>query len=124
MTNQSALTREEVPIAIESDGMELRVQEIGGGMVTAFVRLPAGADLGPAMVGLPDDLCQCPHWGYVQKGRVGLRTKNGEEVYEAGQAFHWSPGHAPYALEDAEYVDFSPTTDFTVLVEHFMAQLG
>ena len=25
-------------------------------------------------------------------------------VYEAGQVFYWGPGHAPEALEDAEYV--------------------
>ncbi len=104
--------------------MELRVHEIGGGMTTAFIRLPAGADLGPVMVGLPDDLCQCPHWGYVQKGRVGLKTTDGEEVYEPGQAFYWAPGHAPYAIEDSEYVDFSPTGEFNKLVEHFMLFLA
>jgi predicted enzyme related to lactoylglutathione lyase len=37
---------------------------------------------------------------------------DGEEVYEAGQAFYGAPGHAPQALEDSEYVDFSPTKEF------------
>ena len=65
------------------------------------------------LVGLPDDLCQCPHWGYVLSGRLKLRTKDGEEFFEAGQAFYWSPGHAPMALEDSEYVEFSPTGSST-----------
>lgn len=29
------------------------------------------------------------------KGRLKMVTKDGEEVYEAGQAFYWPPGHAP-----------------------------
>ncbi len=38
------------------------------------------------------------------------------------QAFYWSPGHAPEALEDAEYVDFSPTREFVPVIEHIKAQ--
>ena len=76
------------------------------------------------LVGLPDDLCQCPHWGYVLSGRLGLTTKDGEEVYDAGQAFYWSPGHAPKALEDSEYVEFSPTSGLNELIDHVKAQWG
>jgi hypothetical protein len=56
-------------------------------MTTAFVRLPKGADLRPALKGLPGDLCQCPHWGYLIKGRLKMWRKDGEDVYEAGQSF-------------------------------------
>jgi hypothetical protein len=113
-----AVAQADAPVAIEGGGVELRMQEVGGGMTTAFVRLPKGADLRPAVVGLPDDLCQCPHWGYLLKGRMKMHTRDGEEVYEAGQAFYWAPGHAPEALEDTEYVDFSPTRDFAKVIEH------
>jgi hypothetical protein len=61
----NAVSQQDVPVVIEGDGVEVRVQEIGGGMSTAFVRLPQGTDLGPALKGLPDDRCQCPHWGYL-----------------------------------------------------------
>jgi len=120
----TGFAREDVPVAIEGRGVELRMHEVGGGMTTAFVRLPKGADLGPALKGLPDDLCQCPHWGYLLKGRLKMRTKQGEEVYEAGQAFYWSPGHAPAALEDTEYVDFSPTPEFGQVIDHIKSQGG
>jgi hypothetical protein len=113
-----AVTRTEAPVAIEGDGVELRTKELGGGMTTAFVRLPAGADLRPALVGLPEDLCQCPHWGYVLSGRVKMHTRDGAEVYEAGEAFYWAAGHAPEALEDSEYVDFSPTDEFQHVIDH------
>ncbi|MCX5058984.1 hypothetical protein OOK12_18455 [Streptomyces sp. NBC_00452] len=71
---------------------------------------------------MTDDLCQCPHWGYMIKGRLKMVTNNGEEVYEAGQAFYWPPGHAPVALEDCEYVDFSPTDELTAVIDHITSQ--
>lgn len=117
-----AVLRHEVPIVIEGDGVEVRLQEIGGGMSTSFIRLPQGADLGPALKGLSEDRCQCPHWGYILKGRVRMRTKDGESVYEAGQAVYWAPGHVPVALEDTEYVDFSPTEEFDTVIDHIRNQ--
>jgi len=113
-----AIRQADAPIAIEGDGLEFRAAELGGGMSTAFVRVPKGADLRPALVGLQDDLCQCPHWGYMLKGRVKMHTRNGAEVYEAGQSFYWAAGHAPEALEDSEYVDFSPTDELNHVIDH------
>lgn len=119
-----ALSRSEVPIVIEGDGVEVRLREIGGGMSTSFIRLPQGADLGPALKGLEDDSCQCPHWGYVLTGRLRMRTPRGDHEYEAGQAVYWAPGHVPVALEDTEYVDFSPTKEFTEVVDHIRGAGG
>jgi hypothetical protein len=118
----TGISREEVPMAIEGDGVEFRMTEFGGELSVAFVRVPQGADFRPALAGLPGDLCQCPHWGYMLKGKVRMHTENGEQVYEEGQAFYWSPGHAPEALEDSEYVDFSPTRELVPVIEHIKAQ--
>lgn len=117
-----AITKAEAPVAIEGDGVELRVGELGGGMSAGFVSVPKGTDLRPALAGLVDDLCQCPHWGYVIKGKVRMHTRNGGAVYEAGQAFYWAPGHAPEALEDSEYIDFSPTDEFNHVLDHIRSQ--
>ncbi|MHB8689758.1 MAG: cupin domain-containing protein [Solirubrobacteraceae bacterium] len=113
-----ATTRAQAPIAIEGDGVEVRVQQLGGGISAGFVSLPAGADLRPATKGLPDDLCPCPHWGYMIKGRVRMHTAGGHHDFVAGEAFYWAPGHAPEALEDSEYVDFSPTDEFSRVIDH------
>lgn len=117
-----AAARSDVPVVIEGNGMEVRVQEIGGGMSTSFIRLPRGADLAPALVGLPDDACQCPHWGYLLTGSLRMRTPDGDHEYQAGQAFYWAPGHVPVALEDTEYVDFSPTETFRTVIDHIRGQ--
>ncbi|MER6673035.1 cupin domain-containing protein [Streptomyces sp. NPDC000983] len=120
----TAAARDDVPVELEGGGVELRTQPVGGGLSVGFLRLPAGTDMGPAMKGLPDDACQCPHWGYLLKGRLRMLTPSGEEVYEAGQAYYWAPGHVPLALEDCEFVEFSPTEEFEKVVAHVKAQAG
>ncbi|MFI6860864.1 hypothetical protein ACIBKZ_13330 [Streptomyces sp. NPDC050421] len=120
----AATTRKDAPVAIEGDGVELRLQDVGGDMAVAFATFPKGTNLAPALKGLPEDLCQCPHWGYLFKGRLKMQTKHGDEFYEAGQAFYWAPGHAPEALEDCEYLDFSPTREFNEVLDHVKSQMG
>ncbi|MFZ3470038.1 hypothetical protein ACODT3_26770 [Streptomyces sp. 4.24] len=120
----TAATREQVPVLFEGNGAELRVLELGGGFSVAFGRFDKGVDMTPAFKGLPDDLCPCPHYAYVLKGKIKMHTKDGDTVYSAGEACYWAPGHAPVALEDTEYLDFSPTEEFRAVVEHVKARLG
>ena len=102
---------------IHDDHVELRTGEVGE-MTVSFISLTAGTDLGPALVGLADDLCPCPHWGYMLEGTLGMHTPEGDREYRAGQAFYWAPGHAPFAVTDCRYVDFSPTAEFAEVVAH------
>jgi hypothetical protein len=120
----TAATRDDVPVALEGDGVELRTMPIGGGLSVGYITLPRGTDMGPALKGLDDDACQCPHWGYLLKGRLRMLTSGGEEIYEAGQAYYWAPGHVPLALEDCEFVEFSPTEDFKKVIDHVTSQAG
>jgi hypothetical protein len=41
--------------------------------------------------GLPEDRCQCPHWGYVLEGRLTFQVADGEEIVEAGCAYTCRP---------------------------------
>jgi hypothetical protein len=66
-------------------------------------------DQTPILKGLPDDRCQCPHWGYVLKGKLTYRFADHDEVFEAGDAFYLPPGHVPLAEAGSELVQFSPT---------------
>jgi len=116
-----AWKREQVPIAVEAPGVELR-RLAAGKMTVAFVRAQKGTDLRPALKGLPNDLCPCPHWGYLLKGKLRMHTPEGSQTFEAGQAFYWAPGHAPEMLEDTEYVDFSPSREFDEVIRHILGQ--
>lgn len=79
-----------------------------GGMIVEIGTFPAGLDAAPFFKGLPDNMCQCPHWGFVAKGRVRMRYKHREEVFVAGDAYYVEPGHVPFYEEDSEVVEFSP----------------
>ncbi len=77
-----------------------------------FVEFRQDIDATPLLKGLPDDRCQCPHWGYVIKGRMTMRFPDREEVYEAGDAYYAPPGHAPVRHQPGtEIVQFSPTAE-------------
>jgi hypothetical protein len=79
------------------------------GYTINFVSFRQDIDSTPLLRGLPDDLCPCPHWGYVLKGRVTFGFGDHEEVFEAGDAFYIPPGHTQRAEADSEYLQFSPS---------------
>jgi hypothetical protein len=107
----------QLPVVVAGDGVEIRSTEAGE-LTMALVRLAKGHDARPLFKGLPDDLCQCPHWGYVIRGSLRVWTTDGASVVDAGQAFYWSPGHAPEALEDSEFLEISPTQELRALYTH------
>jgi hypothetical protein len=115
------LRPDEVPVALEGDGVEVRLQDVGD-MTVSFFTIPKGTDLRPLLVGQPGDLCQCPHYGYMLEGKVRMHTDSGAQDYEAGQAYYWGPGHAPEALEDSRFVEFSPTAEFHTVFDHVKRQ--
>ena len=64
------------------------------------------------MKGLPDDRCQCPHWGYVFKGKMTARYADHDEVFEVGDACYIPPGHVPVKHgPGTEILWFSPTKE-------------
>jgi hypothetical protein len=88
-----------------------------------FVTIHADSDLAPLLVGLPDDKCQCPHWGYLFKGQMVVTYKDRVEVIEPGDAFLMPPGHSPKALAGSEFVIFSPKDELAALEAHFEAAM-
>lgn len=87
------------------------------GYTVSFTSLLDDIDATPFMKGLPDDRCQCPHWGYVLKGKVGYRFADREETFTEGEAYYAAPGHIPIFYAGGEVVEFSPTEDFAKTAE-------
>ncbi len=112
-----ALSMNDLEVRVKNEGVDFRTKQVGE-LTMGWVKLAKGVDLSAATVGLPDDLCPCPHWGYVIKGKVRMKTKDGSQDFAAGEAFYWGPGHAPEALEDSEYVDFSPSAELEKVIAH------
>ena len=63
---------------VELEGYEGQFEHWDGGYSVGFEKYTADADLAPLFVGLPDDRCQCPHWGYVIRGRVMFTYADGQ----------------------------------------------
>ena len=88
-----------------------RSDEIEGYSVN-FTTFHVDMDQTPVLKGLPDDQCQCPHWGYVIRGRLTTRSGDREEVFEAGDAYYLAPGHVGVSNEPgSEIVQFSPAEE-------------
>jgi len=86
-----------------------RSEELDG-YSAQFLVFHQDIDATPLMQGLKDNRCQCPHWGYVVKGRITMRFADREENYETGDAFYAPPGHIPVSHEPGtEIIQFSPT---------------
>jgi hypothetical protein len=94
-----------------------------------FTSFHQDIDATPLMKGLPDDRCQCPHWGYVLKGKLTFRYVDREEVFEAGDAFYTPPGHVPVKHEPGtDIVMFSPAEELkktdAVIMKNMQAMQG
>ena len=88
-----------------------RHEEVDGYRI-GFAKFREDIDGTPLLKGLPDDRCQCPHWGYVIAGQVTFRFPDHDEVFAAGDAFYTPPGHIPVAHEPgSEVVMFSPADE-------------
>ena len=90
------------------------------GYTINFVSFRQDIDATPLYKGLPDDRCQCPHWGYVVSGRLTMRFADREETYVAGDAYYVPAGHTPVVTSGTEVIEFSPTA----ALNETMAVLG
>lgn len=109
--------RDELPMLFGDDTAGIRGADWGG-QRSMIVSLPAGADVAALLKGLPNDLCTCPHWGYVLKGRMRVLYGTGEEeTMAAGDLFYIPPGHAPIVEEDVEFLEISPPAESDAVLD-------
>ena len=125
------IAKEDVPVRIDVPGATAR-QKTEFGDVTGYAKisteyfsLKAGTDITELLQGLEDDMCQCPHWGYVVKGVITAMYKGGDqETVRTGDLFYWPPGHSVRAVEDTDIVMFSPQKDHSEVIEHILRKIG
>ena len=100
-------------------GYEGRFEDLGGYTV-GFETYTEDADMAPLFVGLPDDRCQCPHWGIVLKGKLTYHSAGRSETITAGEAYFVPAGHTPELHAGTEVIEFSPTADLERTLEVVM----
>jgi hypothetical protein len=89
---------------LEGPNTTLRAANGWGAMSVAYAELPSGTDLGPLLAGLANDLCPCPHWGYLLKGKLHIQYSDGTaELIRGGDVFYLPPGHTGRFEEDSDF---------------------
>ena len=101
-------SKTEAPILVDEPPIEGRYVDLDGYTVS-FETFRLDADPGPLFRGLPDDRCQCPHWGVVKSGQLIIRYADRDETFNAGDAYYIAPGHLPLVTAGTEVIEFSPT---------------
>ena len=100
--------KDEAPLVVDEPEITGRYVELADHTV-CFETYPTDFDPGFLFKGLPDDRCQCPHWGVVVSGRLDIHYADHSEIYTAGDAYYILPGHLPHPHAGTEVIEFSPT---------------
>ena len=107
----------ELPLVEDyGEGFRSRLVEWGA-MIVSYETFPKGVDATLLFKGLPGDMCQSPHWGYIFKGRVRVKCSSGDEVLHAGDVYYLEPGHVPVFEEDTEVLEFSSKAEYQKTIE-------
>ncbi|WP_405553516.1 hypothetical protein OHV08_06780 [Streptomyces canus] len=88
-----------------------RSEEFGDCTVD-FLTFREDVDHRPLLKGLPDDRCQCPHWGYVFRGELTFHYADHDEVHHEGDALYAPAGQVPVHTEPGSlYLPISPSDE-------------
>jgi hypothetical protein len=114
------------PVGVDIPELEGRYVDLDG-FTVGFETCKADVDPAEFFRGLPDDRCQCPHWGVVVRGTIAFRFADRTETYAAGDASFAPPGHTPVMTAGTEVVEFSPTEELgrtMAVLESNLAAVG
>jgi len=113
-----------MPVEIDNGELQTRYLELGD-MAIRHARVPAGADMGPLLAGLPGDRCPSPHWGIVLEGAIRMEHADGTfETVNAGEVYHWPAGHTATTDEPVVFLEVGPTDHMRAFNEHVRAMFA
>ncbi len=123
------LPKSDIPVRLDAPGATARqlpdFGEASGTLGAEYFSLAAGTDIAPLLVGLEDDACQSPHWGYVLNGNVVVSYTDGStDRCLTGDVFHWPAGHSVRVEEDADLILFSPQLEHGAVIDHLKVGMG
>ena len=110
-------SRETASEVIHGAGFVGHYEDFQGGYTVGFETFTDDVDMTSRLKGLPDDLCQCSHWGYVVRGKLTYKSDDGEETMTEGEAFYVPAGHTLITDAGTELVFFSPTLEWHETIE-------
>lgn len=124
------IAKNDVDVRMEIPGAVIRQHTDFGdasglGMISGeYFSLSAGVDTTPLFLGLEGNMCRCPHWGFVLRGRLTTTDAAGvQETVSADDLFYWPPGHNVKVDEDAEIIMFSPQREHSHVIQHMIEKV-
>lgn len=124
------IAKDKIDVKMEIPGAVLRQQlnfgdSTGYGKISGeYFSLSAGVDTTPLFMGLEENMCQCPHWGYIISGNLTTTDKSGqEENVGENDIFYWPAGHNVKVTSDAEFIMFSPQHEHTHVIDHMIEKV-
>lgn len=90
---------------------ELATVQVGGATVARAVFEPGWRWSSHVGAGIGEALCQVPHLGYVQSGRLALEMSDGSQIEMGpGDTAYIPPGHDGWTLGDEQcvFLEFPP----------------
>ncbi|HTU78518.1 MAG TPA: hypothetical protein VMF09_07145 [Solirubrobacteraceae bacterium] len=111
------LAWDDLPTDLEAPEATIKRKNFDG-LAMCLIRMQAGGKTDELFAGMPDDRCQCAHWGYIISGTIRVNTADGARDYTAGETYYWAPGHNLEVVTDVEYFEISKVEDYDVLMEH------
>lgn len=121
------VAKEDVEVRMEIPGAVIRQRmdfgdATGLGKISGeYFTLASGVDTTPLFQGLEGNACQCPHWGFVLRGKITTTDAAGtQETVKEHDLFFWPPGHNVKVDEDAEIVMFSPQHEHKHVIDHMI----
>lgn len=111
------LAWDDLPSDLEGPGVAIRRKDFDG-LAMCLIHFCAGEKTDEVFAGMPDDRCQCAHWGYIIAGTIRVHSADGAREYTAGETYYWAPGHNLEAVTDVDYFEISKVGDYNVLMDH------
>lgn len=113
------IKKEDIPVINDANGNIMRVLNGFGQFAVSYHEFKKGTDFTPVLKGLPGDMCQCPHYGYIFEGAFRFIFADGtEEVYRSGDVYYAPAPHTAIVEEDTRLLDFNPQHEHDELMEH------
>ena len=124
------VAKDDIEVRMQIPGAVIR-QRTGFGDVRGYdeisgeyFTLSAGVDTTPLFQGLDGNVCHCPHWGFVLRGRITTTDAQGaQETVNAHDLFYWPPGHNVKVEADAEIIMFSPQKEHSLVIDHMIEKV-
>jgi hypothetical protein len=92
-----------------------------GDLEVGYTTVPEPVDVSPMYASLPGGVCQCPHYGYMFRGRLRCVYPGSDwpdEVAETGDVYFVRAGHVLVYEEPSEVLELNPAAALQVLMDH------